>query len=949
MMEHNPDSSGTEMESSKAVHSNGHELQDIIMSSDGEGMGPIFPPPRIAARFSRSGNGRRKSSAHSSRRNSITSHHSHRSVRSAHGGPQSTHIAQHLRRASILENRKAKLADKAAHAEKVRLRAAMVKAAPRMSTTSELRAAAAERARNQHLAQVVAHCAEEVQRAKKVAEENREKKAAEHLKRKGHMEERHAEAERRRLLYQQGQRRTRTAGLASVEEKKVVSSSWKPINEEEAARLIQRAWRVRKNNRIVRDFQELGLTVESIRNTPFEDVGTLISSDKVLSRTANTLKLCGLQDGEGGGIGERTAVRSFLSAFLLLGHPMQVMNDNGVQEQDLVEKAEHFLATFESVLARSPRLPQFSPLASQLSTLADASSAFQAAFKAWKDHDSSVLVRTMIAQFVELDAIWQVVKNDAEGGVANDYREGIEQSQAQILFRLKKLAGREKAMRMISESIRASRKQKQKKGRTGDSRPRAATGEASLSSADGASSGPSQSSNGSVASDQSQPVSDVAKAANLNSIPDNRTIVHELAINKEYRIDVRPSTDRYDTIIQTLNHSIRAHVQSGLGDTWWIVTMAEILRGKLLGLVRPGSPLHTLISETLDLKMIAEQISIGLFSFERFFSFMTNILPKLCAPVRDAEIEAFANDPIENPIERLAKLNYLVDLLSLDHVNFLIHSKAPMLIQEAASYERGCFARILGDGEPVKTKQWWSTAKANVLAAISRRSTEGRGGSSDGLTSERIYSQGLVDLAIAMPLLQPADLPETLELDQERISRIQSDTLRIITIGSVLLTAKNVLKRDVRSQWKVEAQRLWDLPFDNPQGFVSVIESTHPMPTSSKRQLSGQVERVLSDARAKQMTHPVMRVLFNKLKSHIMSRLWASSSEDRVRASTGASETLASIGLIEFVRHVGLMVDELTRVREVDRAAHGKWYDEISTTADSASSSSSLSESANVS
>ena len=62
-----------------------------------------------------------------------------------------------------------------------------------------------------------------------------------------------------------------------------------------------------------------------------------------------------------------------------------------------------------------------------------------------------------------------------------------------------------------------------------------------------------------------------------------------------------------------------------------------------------------------------------------------------------------------------------------------------------------------------------------------------------------------------------------------------------------------------------------------------------------------------------------------------MNRLSASSSEDRVRASTGASETLSSSGLTEFVRQVSLMVDELMRVREVDRAAHGKWYDQIST------------------
>ena len=933
MMGHNPDSSDTEAESSKPIHSHSHDLQDMIMSSDGEGMGPIFPPPHVAARFSQSGKSRRKSSATSSRRNSITSHHSNRSVRSAHGGPQSSHVAQHLRRASILENRRARLADKAAHAEQVRLRAALVKAAPRMSTTSELRAAAAEQARNRHLAQVAAQCGDQVQRAKKVAEETKERKAARHLQLKGHMEERLAEAERRRLLYQQGQRRTRPAGLAPVEEKKVAPSSWKPRNEEEAARLIQRAWRIRRRSRIVWEFRELGLTVENIRNTPFEDVGSLISSEKVLSRTADMLKLCGFRDGEGGGIGERTAVRSFLSAFLLVGHPMYVMDTNGVQEQDLVERAKHLLSSFESILVRSPRMPQFSPLASQLATLADASSSFQTAFTAWKDHDSSVLVQTMIAQFVELDAIWQAVKNDTEGGVAKDYREGIEKSQAQILVRLKRLAGREKAIKMVSESIRASRKEKQMKTRTGDSRPRAVSSAAGLSSADGNTSGSDQRSAESLASAQSQPVSGVDKVVNLNPIPDNRTIVHELAINKEYRIDIRSSTDRYDAIIQALNHTIRANVRSGFGKASWIVTMAEILRGKLLGLVRRGSPLYTLISETLDMKMLEEQVTIGLFSFEQFFSFMNNILPKLCAPARDAEVEAFANDAIEDPIERLAKLNYLVDLLSLDHVNFMIQSNAPMLIQEAAAYERGCFARSLGDGRPEKTKQWWSSAKAKVLAAISGRSTEAVSSSKYGLTSERIYSQGLVDLAIAMPLLKMTDLPETLELDRERISRIQSNTLRIITVGSVLLTAKNILRRDIRAPWKGEAQRMWDLPYENSQGFLSVIESGHPMPTSSKSQLSGTVERVLSDARAKQTTHPVMKVLFNKLKSHMMSRLWASSSEDRVKATTGASESLATSGLTEFVRQVNMMVDELSRVREVDRAAHGKWYDEISTMA----------------
>src|SRR4051812_21902906 len=147
------------------------------------------PPARIAARFYRPTNNRRKSSAASSRRNSISSAHSHQSLNSSrHGGPQSSYIAQHLRRASIIEDRKARLADRAAHAEKVRLRAALAKAAPRSTTNSEERALAAQQAREKNLAEIVASCAEEVKRAKGIAESMKEKREAEGKKLRREME-----------------------------------------------------------------------------------------------------------------------------------------------------------------------------------------------------------------------------------------------------------------------------------------------------------------------------------------------------------------------------------------------------------------------------------------------------------------------------------------------------------------------------------------------------------------------------------------------------------------------------------------------------------------------------------------------------------------------------------------------------------------------------------------
>ena len=172
------------------------EEPDMILSSDAENGESFAPPPRIAARFYRHSANRRKSSAASSRRNSISSTHSHTSNRSFRNNCQSHQVAQHLRRASILEDRKARLADRAAHAEQVRLRAALAKAAPRGSNSEE-RALAAKQAREKHLAQVAASCAEEVRRAKKIAEDMKERKAAEERRYRMEMEEKLAEAEKR--------------------------------------------------------------------------------------------------------------------------------------------------------------------------------------------------------------------------------------------------------------------------------------------------------------------------------------------------------------------------------------------------------------------------------------------------------------------------------------------------------------------------------------------------------------------------------------------------------------------------------------------------------------------------------------------------------------------------------------------------------------------------------
>ncbi|OMP83407.1 T-complex protein 11-like protein 1 [Diplodia seriata] len=919
------------------------------------------PPPRIAARFYRPPNPRRKSSAQSSRRNSISSTHSHQSGLSAAYRTQvcqSTHVAQHLRRASILESRKARLADRAAHAEQVRLRAALAKSSPRASNSEE-KALAAQQAREKHLAQVAAACAEEVRRAKKVAEDMKERKAQEEARYRAEMQEKLAEAERRRQEYKRNQRRPRTASVPSSEPKKPSPDAISALDDETAVRRIQRAWRTRRRRRMVELFLELGLSIDKVHDTSFEDISAQIAEERVISATSNLLNLFGLRGSDEDLIGsDPSAIRTFLSAYLILGHPAAVLSSkDGDLEQDLIKKATDLIISFESTLSKLCSSNRYTPPPTQLETVVLAHSAFVTAFSNWKAQDSHTLVEMMVASFVNLDAIWQSVKDDTRGEVANDYRQGIRDNQVILLSKIRKLAGPERANQLIKKAINESRRAKAKERRrrpVGDVRPRAAESDSASETSENSSDASASTSADRTARGRDLLQEDASIASHgdidiegaqadalaklFSPMPSNRVLVHELALDKRFRIDEAQPSEVRDALNREICESMKRGFERGEGAPW-TTAMADNIRGKLLRLLKPGNSMYKLISEALDPEFVHQQATQGVFSYDRFFSFMASILPKLCAPFRDVAVKALAAEleesgDLDQMVGKLFKLLHVIDLLALDYQNYLLHTMAPTLIKEAPGYEQRAFAQDLESNVITlqKTKRWFSSASVNCLTEADRR---------DPIygppTAQKIYARGLVDLAIAPPPLQDSEVPETLALNQARLARIRQDAVKVTTVGAILLTAKNLLRRDVRSQWKPEAQRLWALLKEGyvkedgsmPAKILSVLESSHAMPPNTRAQLSNTITRLLSQAAAGRLTDPVMKVLFQRLKTHILTRISASTSGERVRAATGASEGLATSGLPEFVTQVGDVVEQLTKISEVDRKAHGAWYEQI--------------------
>lgn len=951
------------------------EHADAAMSND-QASTVYGPPPHLQARLTRNrAKLSRRSSASTSRRNSLSSVHSHASsmsrARNMRAGLHTHYIAQHLRRASIIESRRARLADRAAHAEQVRLRAAIAKSTPRGSLgASEEKAMAAQLAKERLLAKVAAACAEEVARAKRIAEEVKERKQAEENRARLEMEERHAEAEKRRSEYQRNlqARRARRADSAdkklavveedsSPEETSTGKKQPKQLDDDTAARRIQRGWRDGQRRAVVTAFVKLDLNAQRSNKCDFEEMTALVSDQTTIASTINLLTHIGLQDANDDNAALNT--RTFLSAFMLVGHPSTVLNNrNGAQEQDLIVKANDLVSAFEHTLGRLAHWNHYKPSPTRLETLSQLYSSFTSAFAAWRIQDSSVLVDGMIASFVELDAIWQTVKDDHYGEVANDYKEGIRDSQIRILSRIQKLAGRERADNLIKKAIRESRRRRPKRRAVAEVRPRGL--EQARPVEPTSTLGVEE-----MASHRSDELSML-----FTAMPSNRILTHELAIDKEYRIEEdRQKTELKEQLYRSMCESMKVGFQSGQG-ALWTVSAAENVRERLLRMLKPGNSMYKLISETLDLDHISNQCQAGVFDYDGFFAFIANILPKLCAPFRDQEVKVLAEelrgntrsdvnvagDELTIMINKLYNLLRMVDRLSLDYSNFMLMSAAPTLIKEAPGYEQRMFAADLSSSRISleRTRHFWSAAHSVLDTEADLRDPLAVRLPEDRPKPRTIYYKALVDLAVAQPHLQNEDVPETLALDFGRIRAIRANVMSIAIIGGIFLTAKNLLKRDVRAQWKAEAARLWSLISNEgyepavedssstdvvtpAQKAFSVLETAHNMPASTKAQVSSAITRFFAQGAARRLTDPVLKVLYQRLKTHIYNRVTATGAGERVRAASSASEALASCGLAEFTPQVGKLVDVLERMAKADWESHGMWYEEIAASSDSAS------------
>lgn len=960
------------------------------------------PPPHLAARFYRPSQTRRKGSAASSRRNSISSLQSLASPSSK--GPESKHVANHQRRDAILKDRQKRLADRAAHVEKVRIRAAIAK--ERTIALSEERALAAALTRERNLKEIAAACAEEVKRAKAIAESTKGKRELELQKMRQQMEERQAEAERRReeLRKQSPRARGSSLGTKKSEEslpslKEIKETESQPLAEDAAVCRLQTWWRSTTKGRAVTKFSQLGLTIDGVGATPYDQVTDMLQQQQVIVATARVLGICGLRKGKPDSVEQMKAVKCFLGAFLILGHPMQVLSNTytlgpidpgpstqhlarddlaNPMVQELISKAKDLLITFENILSRLTVHNNYTVPPALYDTLSNVYNSFESAFLNWQSRDKHALVNGMLKQLVELDALIEHVKDTSEPAVVEQYKESIGPNQEMLIVRIKKLLGKEKGSKAIRYAVISSRKIRA--DRKAERRPRIVeqsmtpeSAMADLGAADQPNDNTTQGSRSASSVVYPSPPSTPARNASESKtstkgklLPDNRIVVHELAINKEYRVSAEDFLEAETEALRPYLDQMRATMH---GDALsreihfhQLIRVAEHIRDKLLRLIKPPHPLYNFIREILDVEQFKSRLENGSFSYENFFAAMCTVLPKMCAEFRDNEMKELVEKLGQGDyVDRMESLILFIDVMLGDHANYLLSMVAPQLLESAAEYEAKSFATAIQRREHalVAAEIAWRAARNKVVAEISRRDLEQINHPKNRPTAEKIYAHMLVGIFTQPSKMQFGQVPEMLQLDYKRILKYGKLTRTMVTTCSILLQCKNLLKRNVRAPWKSEALRI-ETVLETAEteevavnGVMAALEAGRSMPPAIKTHLRGFVQKLIAahmelanstqsgpDPQWEPTTHdpaqPVLRLLLKRLRDHITARMSAGSTSEQNKIANSAAEKLASSGLGEYVDRVRDMVEEMTKVGAVDRDSHGVWWEEVAAKVDAA-------------
>lgn len=698
-----------------------------------------------------------------------------------------------LRREKFLQERRARLAS-------TRFKHSQVLARGRVDLTAKLEAlqeslSAAQATRSAIYASVAAAGNREITRAHEIVQKNKEKIRKEIEYRKTRLEAKLAAAEQRReLILQHRSRRMRSTNVQNCDQSSALEKrSSTTISFTQAAIKIQRFWRYKLCFVRARRFLSLHLQHDIVSDIPFDVITDVLKSSETILLAGNILLSLGVDGGMVKSEFQRLC-RTFLSTYMIIGHPQTILFRNGLFEDELVHSARVFAKQYSKWLINSAH----GRLQCQTQTLT-AWHLFLAAFEKWKNDDSAALVKFMVSQYCELDLIYQTIRTDSDPMVTAEYYEAIKENQLMLLVRIRRIVG-SSTRELLRQAVRDARKKRSPTKAIIVANPKVDT-----------------STKQTVEADKIEFFALGQQQARLS----NRQLLHELLLNPNYTI-TKPTLssarkEAEDEMKSNFFKSLERDLRSNRFCPW-VPTIVQECKLRLLRLVMPNSPTFISISTTFDMTAVETQCRDGSFDLLQFTNTVVRMMQALCAPQRDnlvAEILCLSGtDRVTLFVAQMETIFSILEVLLLDTANFHLKVSSSRLIQEAVNYEKARFQDDLHKGilNLSCTTRW---LKKSVLDMQSNLS------SNEDISPESA-KQGIHDVyhsAFAALLVVADDVPETFSLDVHRILDMQEEINVLVKTTSYLMAARNLMRTNHAKlnplTWSSLRDRLYTLLTDS--------------------------------------------------------------------------------------------------------------------------------------
>ncbi|KAJ1984681.1 cAMP-mediated signaling protein sok1 [Dimargaris verticillata] len=242
-----------------------------------------------------------------------------------------------------------------------------------------------------------------------------------------------------------------------------------------------------------------------------------------------------------------------------------------------------------------------------------------------------------------------------------------------------------------------------------------------------------------------------------------------------------------------------------------IIMVGEIREIMIEMLTVHNQALRQDLTANLDLKLIRQQLEHGAFDVTAMVDYITSVLKKHCAPVRDRLVDRITRNVRRGDYtETLRQCFKLLELMSLDLANHQIRTMRHQLVATAVSFEWAYMSSLIRARTTslVKTEQWWrdllrsptSVTDDSPSPRMTRTSTTNR------LTT---FLHGFVALVASSDDRWADRVPETFDLDAKRLFQFHHDWQRIAAMAVVLLIYRQALTSFLRGPAKaLDANRV---------------------------------------------------------------------------------------------------------------------------------------------